>query len=252
MLLGTVPKASKSQWTHCTSLHCQPLSICPAFFAQKRPQHRKVQENPPTRVGVLSSLILCSIQNLVQNPKSEIQNPKSSPKIQNSDHRGPHKKNCYITIQNPKSKIPKSGQKSLDFGFWIRILDSGFWILGGSRGSPLVRQLYLIGLGEERKLGNRDERGREPKPPLWAIYFRGFAAVGLNKGHNQPYLIRLGEDKKLGKRDERGREQKRVSWAISSGVLLQLELKKDMNVQQIVGQNQCYGLPFSGACCSWT
>ena len=41
--------------------------------------------------------------------------------------------------------------------------------------------------------------------------------------------------KKLGKRGERGREQKRASWAISSGVLLQLELKKDMNVQQIVG-----------------
>ena len=32
---------------------------------------------------------------------------------------------CYITVQNPKSKIPKIGQKSLDFGFWI----GGFWIL---------------------------------------------------------------------------------------------------------------------------
>ena len=30
-----------------------------------------------------------------------------------------------ITVQNPKSKIPKIGQKSLDFGFWI----GEFWIL---------------------------------------------------------------------------------------------------------------------------
>ena len=48
---------------------------------------------------------------------------------------GPRIKNCYITIQNPKS--PKSGRKNLDFEFWIGefwILDSGFWILGRSRG----------------------------------------------------------------------------------------------------------------------
>ena len=32
---------------------------------------------------------------------------------------------CYITVQNPKSKTPKIGQKSLDFGFWI----GGFGIL---------------------------------------------------------------------------------------------------------------------------
>ena len=64
----------------------------------------------------------------IQNPKSEIQNPKSPAKIQNLGRWGPHKKNCYITIQNPKS--PKSGQKSLDFGFWIwGILDFGFRIL---------------------------------------------------------------------------------------------------------------------------
>ena len=86
----------------------------------------------------------------IQNPKSEIQNPKSEiltskaqnpkskipRKIQNLGRGGPHIKNCYITIQNPKSR--KSGRKSLDFGlanfdeFWI--LDSGFWILGRSRG----------------------------------------------------------------------------------------------------------------------
>ena len=69
---------------------------------------------PPARVGVLSILILCSIRNLVQNPKS---------RIQNLDHWGPHKKNCYITIQNPKSKIPE-----------IRPKKFGFLILGGSRG----------------------------------------------------------------------------------------------------------------------
>ena len=80
----------------------------------------------------------------IQNPKSKIQNPKSPAKIQNLGRWGPHIKNCYITIQNPKSKSPKSGRKSLDFGFWIGefwildsrfwILDSRFWILGGSRG----------------------------------------------------------------------------------------------------------------------
>ena len=154
------------------------------------------ESNPPTRVGVHSYCILCSIQNLVQNPKSKIQNPKS--KIQNpkSEIRNPKSEiqNPKSEIQNPKfaqkemlhnapkskilnpkSKIPrqnpkfgalgashkellhndpkskiqnpkspKSGRKSLDFGFWIGefwildsrfwILDSGFWILGGSRG----------------------------------------------------------------------------------------------------------------------
>ena len=94
----------------------------------------------------------------IQNP----QNPKSSAKIQNLGRWGPHVKNCYITIQNPKSKIPKIRPKK--FGFWILdfggfgfgilgfldfgdfgfgilgILDFGlwgfwgFWILGRSRG----------------------------------------------------------------------------------------------------------------------
>ena len=65
---------------------------------------------------------LCRIQNLSQNPKSKIpklQNPKSKiPKIQNPKSPkskiqnppnlgrwGPHIKICYITVQNPKSKI---------------------------------------------------------------------------------------------------------------------------------------------------
>ena len=102
-----------------------------------------------------------SIQSLVQNPKYPkskiqnlhkkncyitLQNPKS--KIQNLDHWGPHKKNCYITIQMPKSKL--FGPDFGDFGFRIldcyvaillvrppvvQILDfgPGFWILGGPR-----------------------------------------------------------------------------------------------------------------------
>ena len=59
--------------------------------------------NPPTRVGVTSILILCRVQNMYQNPKSEIQNPKSE--IQNPKSE----------IQNPKSEIqnPKSAQKEL-------------------------------------------------------------------------------------------------------------------------------------------
>ena len=72
-----------------------------------------------------------------QDPKSKIQNPKSGPV-------GPHKKNCYITVQNPKSKIQasKSGQKVWiwDFGlenFGFGIADFGCWIpdcgFGGRR-----------------------------------------------------------------------------------------------------------------------
>ena len=64
----------------------------------------------------------------IQNPKSEIpkskihqiQNPKS-PKSKIPEIWG-HIKICYITVQ--KSKIPKIGQKSLDFG--LGILDFGF------------------------------------------------------------------------------------------------------------------------------
>ena len=67
-----------------------------------------------------------------------------------------------------------------DFGFWIP--DFGFWggpgdvplgnsvtVPGGQRlESPLVRQLYLIGLGEERKRGEGGERRRELKAALWS------------------------------------------------------------------------------------
>ena len=124
----------------------------------------------------------------IQNPKSEIRNPKS--KIQNpkSEIQNPkfgalgasHKE---LLHNDPKSKIPKIRPKK--FGFWIGefwILDSRFWggpgdvplansvtVPGGQRlGSPLVRQLYLIGLGEERKRGKRGERRRELKAALWS------------------------------------------------------------------------------------
>ena len=129
-----------------------------------------ISVNPPTRVGVHSNVYYVAsktwfkIQNPkseIQNPKSEIQNPKSEiqnpkfaqkemlhnapkskirtpksksqnpkSKIQNLGRWGPHIKNCYITIQNPKSKIPKIRPKK--FGFWILdwgILDFGFQIL---------------------------------------------------------------------------------------------------------------------------
>ena len=82
----------------------------------------------------------------IQNP----QNPKSSAEIQNLGRWGPHVKNCFLMMQNPKSKIPKIRPKKLgfwilgildfgDFGFWwfliFGILDFGFgfwgfWILG--------------------------------------------------------------------------------------------------------------------------
>ena len=72
----------------------------------------------------------------IQNPPNpqNPQNPKSCAKIQNLGRWGPHIKICYITIQNPKSKIPKIHNLGiLDFGFggfWILDFgDLGFWIL---------------------------------------------------------------------------------------------------------------------------
>ena len=63
-------------------------------------------------------------------PESKIQTPQNPeskiPKIQNPKYEalGPHIKNCYITIQNPKSKIQKFWPKKFGLG----ILDCGFWI----------------------------------------------------------------------------------------------------------------------------
>ena len=81
--------------------------------------------------------ILCSIQNLVQNPKIKI--PRQNPKF--GALGASHKELLHI---DPKSKIPKIRPKK--FGFWIldwgildfgfQILDFGFRILdfGGAQG----------------------------------------------------------------------------------------------------------------------
>ena len=89
-------------------------------------------QNPKSKIRNPKSKIR-NPKSKIQNPKSKIQNPKSEIQNPKLGHRGPHKKNCYLTIQNPKSKIPKIRPKK--FGFWILdfcsfwILDSGFWIL---------------------------------------------------------------------------------------------------------------------------
>ena len=80
---------------------------------------------------------LPKIQN-PKSPKSKIpkiqnpQNPKSSAEIQNLGRWGPHVKNCFLMMQNPKSKIPKIRPKKL--GFWILGIldfgDFGFWDFG--------------------------------------------------------------------------------------------------------------------------
>ena len=151
---------------------------------------------PPTRVGVLSILILCSIQNLVQNPKFKIRNPKS--RIQNLDHWGPRSQE-ELQHNDPKSEIqnPRNPAKKV----WI--LD-----LGGSRGCT-TRQFSDGALRSEARIpagpptvsdrfGGRKEtrqQRREREGAKTTFVRKGFAAVGLNKGHNQPHLIRLGEEK---------------------------------------------------------
>ena len=78
--------------------------------------------NPPTRVGVTSILILCRVQNVVQNPnpksklrnqKSKIQNPKSKIRNPKSKIQNPKSKirNPKSKIQNPKSKIRNPNSK---------------------------------------------------------------------------------------------------------------------------------------------
>ena len=69
-----------------------------------------------------------------QDPKSKIPkipHPKSSAKIPNLRRWGPHIKNCYITIQNPRSKIQNPKSPNCGFcGFWILEFGfGGFWIL---------------------------------------------------------------------------------------------------------------------------
>ena len=184
----------------------------------------------------------------IQNPKSEIRNPKSKIPRQNPKFGALGASHKELLHNDPKSKIqnPQNPAEKVwildfglgnfgfwipDFGFWIP--DFGFWggpgdvplgnsvtVPGGQRlESPLVRQLYLIGLGEERKRGKGGERRRELKAALWSqnhTYGQYMSVVvllqlGVNKGYNQLYLIQLGEARKLGNRNERRREGKRWS-----------------------------------------
>ena len=63
---------------------------------------------------------------------------------------------------------------------WSQRLDSPLVRLDGQSKGHQTNCIWY-GWGKKDQLGNRDERGREPKPPSWAIYFLGFAAVGLNR-----------------------------------------------------------------------
>ena len=107
----------------------------------QNPQGPKIQnpksprskvQNPPKIQNPKSPK--SKIQN-PQDPKSKIPkipHPKSSAKIQNLGRWGPHIKNCYITIQNPRSKIQNPQIADFgDFGFWnLDLGDFGFWIVG--------------------------------------------------------------------------------------------------------------------------
>lgn len=86
--------------------------------------------NPPTRVGVPGILILCKVQNVykkncyitAQNPKSKIhQNLKSSPKSENLDHWGPHKVNRTTF----RGSLLGVSHVELDYFWWCWITFSG-------------------------------------------------------------------------------------------------------------------------------
>ena len=167
-----------------------------------RPQNPKSKipkiQNPKSKIPEIQNPK--SPKSKIQNPKSprskiqnpqNLQNPKSCAKIQNLGRWGPHIKICYITIQNPKSKIPKIQNLGiLDFGFWIRgildfgdfgfwisgILDFGFWILGilefGDFGFWILLILVLLGRSRgctARQFGDgawRSEARIPPGPPF--------------------------------------------------------------------------------------
>ena len=150
----------------------------------------------------------------IQNPKSEIQNPKSKIPRQNPKFGALGASHKELLHNDPKSKIqnPQNPAEKVwildfglgnfgfwipDFGFWIP--DFGFWggpgdvplgnsvtVPGGQRlESPLARQLYLIGLGEERKRGKGGERRRELKAALWSqnhMYGQYMSVVLLQLG----------------------------------------------------------------------
>ena len=149
-------------------------------------------QNPKSKIRNPKSKIQ-NPKSQIRNPKSKIQNPKSEIQNPKLGHRGPHKKNCYLTIQNPNSKIqnpksPKSGRKSLDFGFWIGefwILDSGFWILDSG--------FWILDLGFWILRGSREcttrqfsdgapwSEARIPPGPPWQSVWTSFFLPALGK-----------------------------------------------------------------------
>ena len=84
---------------------------------QKNPQNPQNPKSPKSKIQKSPKSKILN----PQLPKSKILNPRQNPKF---GALGPHIKNCYITIQNPKSKIPNPNFFGQIWGFWI--LDLGF------------------------------------------------------------------------------------------------------------------------------
>ena len=100
------------------------LDFGPKIQNPKSPRS-KIQ-NPKSKIPKIQNPK--SPRSKIQNPQNpqNLQNPKSSAKIQNLGRWGPHIKICYITIKGDFGFwILDSG----DFGFWILdLVDFGFWI----------------------------------------------------------------------------------------------------------------------------
>ena len=104
--------AKSADPSHCVVVIRRPGAACTVFLLLCRIQNLSVILHPNFSIPQTSK---SKIQN-PQNPKSKIpkiQNPKSPkpPKSKNSKSPnlgrwGPHIKICYITVQNPRSKIP--------------------------------------------------------------------------------------------------------------------------------------------------
>ena len=76
------------------------------------------------KTATLNTSYFCQKRPLCQPPPSPTP-PPNSHFVRKVKLRLAYRLAFVITVQNPKSKIPKIGQKSLDFGFWI----GEFWIL---------------------------------------------------------------------------------------------------------------------------
>ena len=151
-----IPKSQNPNFAHKDLLHNVPKIQNPKSPKSRKSKIPKIQnpQNPKSQNPKSPQSKIQNPQNQnPQNPKSKIpkiqnpQNPKSSAEIQNLGRWGPHVKNCFLMMQNPKSKISKIRPKKLgfwilgildfgdfgfgDFGFWIvGILDFGFWDFG--------------------------------------------------------------------------------------------------------------------------